>query len=146
MIINFVPNANWPDAATVCPAVACVPEAVLPVFLPQHFAHEQYAVTLNIFVSPVPFACVFALATVLPDLDVIFLCTWTILFTGSFTTVSDNFVFSISSSFWYFTLYVISFIPSSPCWITLFFVSVEPCDASFVIVSYGIISCSTTIF
>ena len=80
-IFNFVPKANCPEAATVCPATACVPEAVLPVTFPQHLAHEQYAVTLNIFVGPVAvlvlvvavFVLVFVFAIVLPDLDVMFL-------------------------------------------------------------------------
>ena len=49
-IFNFVPNANFAGAATVLPAVACVPDAVLPVALPQHLLHEQYAVIL--YVSP----------------------------------------------------------------------------------------------
>ena len=51
-ITNFVPYANCADAATVRPAVALVPDAVYPVVFPQHLAHEQYAVTLNIFVVP----------------------------------------------------------------------------------------------
>ena len=46
-MFSFVPNANWDDAATVLPAVAFVPDAVLPVVFPQHFAHEQYAVILK---------------------------------------------------------------------------------------------------
>ena len=116
-IINFVPNANCEDAATVRPAVAFVPDAVYPVAFPQHLAHEQYAVTLNIFVVPEEVSLV-----IVPPLDVTFCWTWTILLTGSFITFSESFVLSISSSFWYFILYVTSFIPSSPCCITLFYI------------------------
>ena len=98
-MFNFVPNANFPDAATVLPAVALVPIAVLPVAFPQHFAHEQYAVILY---TCVPDVVVVAVATaalvVVPDLDVT-LFTCTILFTGSVITFSDNCVFSISTSF-----------------------------------------------
>ena len=52
-IFNFVPKANFPEAATVLPAVALVPDAVLPVDLPQHFEHEQYAVILYTVPDPV---------------------------------------------------------------------------------------------
>ena len=45
-IFNFVPNANLLDAATVLPAVAVVPDAVLPFVLPQHLLQGQYAVIL----------------------------------------------------------------------------------------------------
>ena len=45
-MFNFVPNANFEDAATVLPGVAFVPEAVLPVDFPQHLLHGQYAVIL----------------------------------------------------------------------------------------------------
>ena len=80
-IINFVPNANWLDAATVRPAVAFVPEAVIPVFFPQHLAQEQYAVILNILVSLFD-------DIVEPDLEVVtFFCICTILSTGSWIIV-----------------------------------------------------------
>ena len=51
-IFNFVPNAKFAGAATVLPAVAVVPDAVLPVDFPQHLEHEQYAVILYV-VPPV---------------------------------------------------------------------------------------------
>ena len=97
-ISSFVPNEYWLEAATVRPAVALVPDAVIPVCFPQHLEHGQYAVILNIFVSPV--------ATIVdPDLDVVmFLWIWTILSTGCFIICSDNFIFSISTLFWYLTL------------------------------------------
>ena len=145
-IFNFVPNANFDDAAIVLPAVAFVPAAVIPFVLPQHFAQEQYAVIL--YISPVAPAWTVVLGVVLDSelLDVTVLLTWTILFTGSLITVSDNWIFSISTSFWYLILYVISFIPSLPCCIILFVVfSVVPV-VFFVIVSYGIATCSVTIF
>ena len=76
---------------------------------------------------------------VVDALLVTFCVTCTILFTGSVTTFSEITVFSISLSFWYFILYVISFKPSFPSCNTLFVVF-------FVTVSYGIATCSTTIF
>ena len=56
LINNLVPNAYCLDAAIVLPAVALVPDAVIPVSTSQHLAHGQYAVILNIFVSPVAIA------------------------------------------------------------------------------------------
>jgi len=39
---NFVPKGNLEvSAAIVLPAVALVPDAVIPVVFPQHAAHEQ---------------------------------------------------------------------------------------------------------
>ena len=72
--------------------------------------------------------------------------TCTILLTGSCTTVSDIWVLSISTSFWYLTLYVISLIPFWPSWITLFVFSPVVDETSFVIVSKGISTVSFTIF
>ena len=70
-ISNFVPYENCPDAATVRPAVAFVPDDVYPdAWPPQHFAHEQYAVTLNILVVP-PAECADAVLDVVA-LDVAF--------------------------------------------------------------------------
>ena len=51
-MFSFVPNAKLDGAATVLPAVAYVPDAVLPFVFPQHFAHEQYAVILYIVPFP----------------------------------------------------------------------------------------------
>ena len=45
-MFNFVPKANFEEAATVLPAVAFVPDAVLPFVLPQHLLQGQYAVIL----------------------------------------------------------------------------------------------------
>ena len=138
LIFNFVPNANFPDAAIVLPAVAFVPIAVLPVALPQHFAHGQYAVILYTCVPAVAAvvvaAAVAAALVVVPALDVT-LFTCTILFTGSVITFSDNCVFSISTSFWYFILYVTSFSPFFPCCNTLFVVFVLVPAEFFVTVS-----------
>ena len=100
-MFNLVPNPNWADAATVLPAVAFVPIAVLPVALPQHFAHGQYAVIL--YICPLAFDDTVVLGVV-PDLDVTVLLTCTILFTGSLIIFSDNCIFSISTSFWYLIL------------------------------------------
>ena len=98
-ISNCVPNENWLDVATVLPAVAFVPDAVIPFVLPQHFAQEQYAVTLNILVSPTLFPVVCVLSY--PSLDVvtIFFCTCTNLSIGSFIISSDRTIFSICSAF-----------------------------------------------
>ena len=64
---------------------------------------------------------------VVDALLVTFCVTCTILFTGSVTTFSEITVFSISLSFWYFILYVISFKPSFPSCNTLLVVfSSEP--------------------
>ena len=114
-ISNFVPNANCDDVAIVLPAVAFVPDAVIPLVFPQHLAHEQYAVTLNIFVSPTFVPVVAFLSTLPLDVVTIFFCTCTILSVGSFTIFSEITVLSISSLFWYLILYVTSFNPSSPC-------------------------------
>ena len=65
-IFSFVPNANFAGAATVTPAVAFAPDAVLPVDFPQHFAHEQYAVIL--YVSP-PITAVDVVATGVLDVS-----------------------------------------------------------------------------
>ena len=43
-MFNFVPKANFEEAATVLPAVAFVPDAVIPDVLPQHLLQGQYAV------------------------------------------------------------------------------------------------------
>ena len=105
----------------------------------------QYAVILYI----VPFVTGVVLGVVLDVvelLDVTFLLTCTILFTGSWITFSSNTVFSISTSFWYFILYVTSFIPSFPSCNTLFVVFVDDPAVFFVTVSNGIETCSVTIF
>ena len=145
-ISNCVPNENWLDVATVLPAVAFVPDAVIPFVLPQHFAQEQYAVTLNILVSPTLFPVVCVLSYPALDVVTIFFCTCTILSIGSFIISSERTIFSICSSFWYFVLYVTSFIPSFPSFKTLLVVFESALVEFFVIVSYGIATCSTTIF
>ena len=67
-MFNFVPKANFDEAATVIPAVALAPEAVIPLVLPQHFVQGQYAVILYISV-PLPLGT-FAVLSLIPDLDV----------------------------------------------------------------------------
>ena len=102
---NFVPNAKFAGAATVRPAVALVPDAVIPFVFPQHCAHAQYAVTLYVPAVAFVFPVVLVVCVLEPELlDVTCACICTILSTGSFTTSSFIFVFSISTSFWYFTL------------------------------------------
>ena len=145
-------------AATVYHADAFAPEAVIPFVLPQHFAQEQYAEVLSVLtVGVIPctfFASVveavsagFEVATLSsPPLDVTcIVLTSTILFTGSLIIVLEISVLSISSSFWYFILYVTSLKPFLPLWTTLFCFVPSPV-ASFVIVSNGITSCSVTNF
>ena len=92
-ISNCVPNENWLDVATVLPAVAFVPDAVIPFVLPQHFAQEQYAVTLNILVSPTLFPVVCVLSYPALDVVTIFFCTCTILSIGSFIISSERTIY-----------------------------------------------------
>ena len=145
-----VPIGYPEPAATVCHSDACLPELVIPVDFPQHAAHEQYAealtvTTLGDFPSTalskdVPTLLgAFALAVILVEI-------WIILSTGSSITVSEIMFFSISTSFLYFTLYLISFNPFFPSCITVSLVSVFSFETSFVTVSNGISTCSITIF
>ena len=70
----------------------------IPFVLPQHLAHEQYAVTLYLPLD--------AVVTALPldELLAVTVCIWTTLFTGSFITLEDNSILSTSTSPLYLTL------------------------------------------
>ena len=57
-IFNLVPNAKFDGAAIVRPAVAFLPDAVIPVDFPQHFEHAQYAVTLYVPILAIVFPAV----------------------------------------------------------------------------------------
>ena len=158
-IYIIVPIGYPFPAAKVYHDDAFAPDDVVPVVFPQHLLHEQYADVLKFLTCGVFPSTFFAkvldevvagfsvtfLSLLLLDV-VTFLFTVTTLFIGSFIIFSDSTILSISTSFLNFALYIISFKPFSPLVTTLFVALSSTTFASFVIVSYGISTCSVIIF
>ena len=154
-----VPIGYTEPAANVYHSDAGAPDAVIPFVLPQQLIHGQYAEVLNVATLGVIPSTLFAnvveavkagfvdasLKVELLEVICLVLIS-TILSIGSLIISLEISVFSISILFWYFILYVISFKPSFPSCNTLFVVFSSEPVVFFVTVSYGIATCSTTIF